>query len=169
MGISLVGPGNTFYTVYDPKPILKYCQSHGVPTDWYGKANRFMTSLGEQPGRAWGIMAYQDPNNLFTATQTDDPANGTGLDDLFDLQFDDLGGGAGTNTQSGGAITIANLVFVNADALTSGNLQDPLAMYLVELADIRWLAANPFFSIAANSQYNVRAPSAAQTYYDGSM
>ena len=135
------------FRLLDAKQELKNALHLGHPAPWQGQANSFRCPLGPAPGRGWILLLRRDIDAL-------------DKDALHTLTFDDC---------QGGRITLRDLLFVRAKCLTPGQTGAREAAYLVEVADVRWLAANPYFSTPCNKQYNVRVPSAAQTYYDGSL
>lgn len=146
--------GVTFgnFPCQEPNEVLESCQKNDLPTDWYGKANRFMTSVGPAAGRGWLLMSRGQIADL-------------DIDALHDLIFFD---------NNAGTITIKQLVFVRARALTPGfaldsESYDRNGVYLVDVRDIRYLAQNEFYANPVNKQYNVRAPGAAATYYTDSQ
>lgn len=131
----------------EPTKVYDYCSRHGLPVDWFGLPNRFMTSVGAAPGRGWLLMRRGEINSL-------------DREDLHDLKFDD---------GSGGTITIKNLVFIRARCVTPGVVDDPNSCYLIDVRDARYLAANEFYGTPAFAKYNIRARSGSQDYYAESM
>jgi hypothetical protein len=136
----------------DPRPVLAFCRRTGLPTDWLGKPNSFSCLAGENCGRGWLLMRLQELNQL-----NKDTLNALTLLD-----------------NSGGQVTVKNLVFVRARCVTPRAQNDTNGAYVVEIADARWLARNPFYANPIDEQYNVRAPagvkpSATNAYYDKSM
>jgi hypothetical protein len=99
----------------------------------FSAVNKLMVPLGEAPARGWFLMTRDGVNSL------DQNA-------LMDLELtDDLG-----NT-----VTFYNLVFVTARNLFPGAVGATNALFLVEVADLRWLCQNPFWCMTANAMYNV--------------
>ncbi len=116
-----------------------------VPAD-FGRANCFLSPLGEAPGRGWLLLSRASLNALT-------------LDSLQSLVLtDDLGT----------TLTFHSLVYVTARNLMSGVVGDASALYLVEIADSRWRCHNAIYSVPLVKQYNVRAPAWGGVYYDDS-
>jgi hypothetical protein len=102
------------------------------------RANGLINPLGEAPARAWVLLQRRDLNQI-------------NLDGLHSLTIAD---DAGRKVQ-----TPTSLVFTREpENISPGYPNDPLAIYLCELADARWRVQNPYYSIPVSAQYNVRAP-----------
>ena len=109
---------------------------------WRERANTFRTAIGPLPGVGWVLLRKSQ------------------LDAINHLQLQSLrflGGGS--------SVTITNLLTLGAYCLAAGFDGDPTAPYVVKVADIRHLCKNTL----VNKTYNVRAPAAAQTYYQDSL
>lgn len=144
MGITLGGQSD-----YPAHEVIRACNALGKPiTDWPAKVNRFMSSLGDTPGRGWFLMTRRSLNAI-------------AINSPITLIFND-----GVNPRT----TIPNVMIVPSPmCVLGGTLGDLNAVYLVEVADARWLAENPFYATPINSQYNVRAPAGEETYYKASI
>lgn len=115
----------------------------------FERANSLNNPLGEHPARGWFLMLRQDLNRF-------------NLNSLLTLTMqDDLGT----------PLTVKNLVVCREPACItpSGDTKDPLACFLVEVADSRYRCHNPYYSIPINAQYNVRAPGWGGEYYAATL
>lgn len=120
----------------------------GLPEpDGFGRANGVLNPLGQGPARGWLLLLRRHLLAL-------------DLDALHAVTLDD---------GLGRVLVLYNLVVAREPAcVTPGATADPDAVYLVELADSRWRVHNPYYSVPANKQYNVRAPGWGGAYYDDS-
>jgi hypothetical protein len=66
-------------------------------------------------------------------------------------------------------VLFQNLAIVQARCVSTGQIADPNAIYLVELTDGRGIVYNQWFQYPTTSDYNVRAPAYPQKFYDGSL
>lgn len=109
----------------------------------------FLQQLGEQPGRG---LVHLTRAKLAALD----------LDALHALTWGD---------PEGRAQTLHNLVVCREpECLSPGVVDDPDALYAVELADSRWLLRNPHYSAPVNAHYNVRQPAGGSgTYYAESL
>lgn len=137
------------YPVLEPEQELRNAEARRLSAPWANRANSYRCQSGPAPGRGWLLMLRRNLDAL-------------DKDGLHTLTFDD---GVGVGRQA----EIQDLVFIRARNVSPGFPADPDAAYLVEVADARYLAQNVFFANPINKQYNVRAPSAGQTYYTDSL
>lgn len=119
------------------------------PPPLFERANSLSNTRGASPARGWFLLLRQDLdaldlNALQTLVMTDDGGN---------------------------AISVPGLVIAREPTCItpSGSTTDPLACYLVEVADARYRCHNPYYSIPLNKQYNVRAPGWGGLYYSASL
>ncbi len=138
----------------EPRSIFDSCIENGLDvSSFWGKANRFATSLGPYPARAFILMQRMDIDSL--------AINASAAASVNDLIFTD-----GDNS-----IVIKDMKIVGTPRrAVPGWLNDPNAPYIVELADARWLVDNPHFGQAITQQFNVPAPAGGgNTYYVDSL
>jgi hypothetical protein len=101
--------------------------------DWWGRANKFENPLGEGPGKGCLLMRFSDLQNVdLTQDNT--------------LTF--------TGTTAAKTYTLQNITLLNATCLSPGSATDPNAVFLLEVADIRFHLAR----IPINTGYNVWMP-----------
>ena len=138
----------------NPDEINQACAAQGLPTLPVGKANSFRCTLGSEPGRGWVLM-------------TRGVLEVMGLNQLHDLTFDN-----GKDPE----IIVKDLVVISPIVCVTpgwGNqlLKDPNSAYLVELADVRYFAANSRWKqpTILNTAYNVLAPAATKEYYQDTL
>lgn len=116
---------------YCPKKALEAAQRHGLPAElWLRKnPNSFLTSLGGAPGRGALLMMLAD---LYEGFGVDSLIVTPSPDKFRDLVITDPYGGK--------PLTIKDLLIVGCmEAVTPGHKNDPNTLYLVEVADERWL------------------------------
>jgi hypothetical protein len=128
---------------------------HAIPELAY--ANSFFAPGGEWPARGWVLMRQGDYANIDTYSK-----------DLI-LQFEDV--------QSQTSITLNGLTVVQARCVSTGVVNDPNAIYLVELTDVRGILVNQWFEFPVQpfdeggdyTAYNVVAPAYPGQYYTPTM
>jgi len=88
----------------------------------------------------------------------------------------DLVRGYGTNytlnfadVLDGTNLTFQNLSIVQAKCVTTGIIDDPAAIYLVELTDLRGILWNQWFQFPVESYYNVLSPAYPDLHYADSL
>jgi hypothetical protein len=116
----------------------------------FDRANSLHNPLGEHPARGWFLMLRQDLSAI-------------NLNALLTLVMQDALGNP--------PLVVKNLVVCREPAcLTpSVNANDPLACFMVEVADSRYRCHNPYYSLPINAQYNVRAPGWGGAYYAATL
>lgn len=121
-------------------------QRHGLPVpEHFNRANSLFNPLGEEPARGWflltrlGLNTLNLNSNSHTVTFSDD---------------------------RGHQVSAHNLLIVQAQCLVPELRSNaPDSLYLVEVADGRYLLAHPLLGAAISKQYNVRAPAWGGLYY----
>lgn len=98
-------------------------------SNWYRKANSYRCAVGPEPGYAWVLMQQDE------------------LKKLDSRQPQDLVLGIGAKS-----VTIKRLAFIQAQRLIPGASLDPDALYLVQLADVRWFLKRTYIE----KNYNIR-------------
>jgi hypothetical protein len=144
MGVKIAFGG---FPCLDPNLLAKQQARRRLSmASWYGKANSYLTQIGPYPGRGWLLMRRGHIDQLPFPSG------------LSDLTIED---------GAGGSVTIKDLLVIRTACQTPGVMaNDPNAVHLVEVADCRWLAQNPYFANPTESQYNIRAPAGGSyTYY----
>lgn len=137
-------------TVQDAHAEAENLQELGYPLPAnFGRANSLLNPLGEQPARGWFLMLRSDLDQL-------------DLNGLHTLEMQD---------DYDNSIKATNLVLCREpECLTpSDDASDPNACFLVEVADSRWRCHNPYYSVAVNKRYNVRAPGWGGQYYSKTL
>lgn len=115
----------------------------------FHKANRFSCPLGPEPARGWILLRRFDLNAL-------------DLNALHTLLFQRDDDNAAVESRVWQNLVIAS----EPRSLDSGlDANDPLSVYLVEVADARWRCQNPTYRIALDKAYNVRAPAYQEGNY----
>lgn len=110
-------------------------RGYPIPQE-FARANSFLCPRGRQPGRGWLVMRRKDAEALDKAV-------------THTLTFRD-----GDRT-----LELKGLVYVTSRCLTVGAVnRDPDGAHLAEVADERWLAANPLYQHGLTKSYNVVAP-----------
>ena len=119
----------------DPLALKLSCDAAGLPTDrWWGKANSFTLTPGEEPGRGWVLFRKAALDALTTSS-------------YLTMTF--------VGTTAANQITFTGLTLVSYECVSPGAPNDPDATYLLELADLRHLfRLSPF--AAGYRAYNVR-------------
>lgn len=112
-----------------------------IPED-FSKANSFLAVCGEDAGHGYLFMQSKDLDSL-------------DLNALHTLTFTLISPNG--NTQK--TITFHNLVVCKEplNLTPSNTANDPLSLYLVEVADSRWRVHNPLFWVSATKLYNVES------------
>lgn len=127
----------------DPLTFHQECVEQQLPThSWHQKANRFEIPRGEAYGRGYLLMTRESLDAI-------------NLDKLHSLEFTD---------NNGGRIRLRNILFRCATPLNASYANDPTTTYLVEVADVRWLACNPYYANPVSRHYNYWDMSHALTY-----
>jgi hypothetical protein len=116
----------------DPATHYKECQIHGLPTDWWGKANAFSTALGMEPGRGKLLMRFYDLNSL-------------DLNSEHDLTF--------SGTDKAHKYTFKRITVRAAECISPGGAGAPNAVFLVDVSDRR----EDLAKIPIDKAYNVSA------------
>jgi len=166
-----------FTASYQGKPLVSASYAaealarHQLPiTSDFRKANSFFNPRGQNPGRGWILMRRQHLASESGTRATGEAAikaDALDLDARGDLVL----------AIDGEELTLRNLLVCGDPLCLTPSLSgtDPDAIYLVELADHRWLVKNGLFQLPINAQYNVRAPAygasgtAAERYYESSL
>lgn len=115
------------------------------------KCNSYRCGLGDEPGRAYLFMLRRDVERLARAKSADAAI----------LKTHKLNLGTGGNGGPTQEVTIPGLIFIRAHRLIPGYSQDPKALYVVELADKRWLADRSFI----NRRFNLRKTNGSDADY----
>jgi hypothetical protein len=113
-------------------------------------ANTFYSSGGRWPSRGWILMRrgdYVQLNPYDTGLQL---KMGNFAPDIPD-------------------VTLQGLCITQARCVTTGEPNDPDAIYLVQIADGQGILYNPWFQFPTTSQYNVVAPAYPGTYYANTL
>lgn len=105
-------------------------------------ANSLYVPIGREPTRGWILVRSQDYKLL----------NRTGslYNTTYQLNIDECYPG-------GNKLTFQNLFIVQARCVSMGIVNDPNAIYLVELTDARGIYSNKWFKYPTNSYYNMPA------------
>lgn len=138
------------YSIFDAGQELKNCAQRGIDSSVFaGKANSYTNNIGDQPGYGYLLMRRADVNELIAAYDDNQ-------DSLHTLVI-------GIDKEVGSEnlyVTLPNIIFVRATRLYPGNEDDPDAMMMVEVADIRYWMLRSFI----DSQYNVGSLSTCQEW-----
>jgi len=149
-------PVNTFGTakiqvpLTDPRDARRFRQRFrrdAIPELDY--ANSLYVPVGQNSVRGWILLTRSRYDKV------------RGYGNAFTLNLADV------NTNSG--LTFTNLSIVQARCVTTGLIDDPGAVYLVELTDQQGILANEWFQYPANVYYNVLAPAYPTLYYANSL
>jgi hypothetical protein len=113
-----------------------------------GKANSFCVPLGSTPGRGWVLIQGSD---LAAVRQAENLT-------LAFIQRDQQG-------QVIERVALQNVSVVGCERMTGNGSADSQAVFLLELADARWIVAN--FTDVGKLAVNWRASAAAADFIDG--
>lgn len=137
------------YQCYDPRQLKRELDGLHVPTGaWFGMANCFQNPLGGKPGLGFLLMRRGDLDEL-------EP--GEGNDTFLELVVFDH-----QNEQTFPKILIVG----SGECLSCGDPHAPNSIYMVPIADIRWLNYQRGETVA--DAYNVRSPDSG-SYYEGTL
>ena len=112
------------YPVFDAGEATTMCADAGIPAPFAGRANSFTNPLGGAPGRGWLLMLRRDLDKLKI---------GEGLDTLRTLTITDPSGDERPLKFP------AVLMTGHLEAVHPGFDSDEQTLYMVEIADRRWL------------------------------
>ncbi len=117
---------------------------------YVGKANSYRCPLGAEAGKCFLFMRRRDLQNLVAVKGN--TTDGKIRTHTLTLGVAEVGG----PTKS---ISFPGLMFVRGWRLIPGESQDPKALYIVEFADLRWIAQKSLI----NKRFNCRANNSADS------
>lgn len=113
-------------------------------------ANGLYVPCGGLPARGWILLSRKDYDLII------------GYGTSYQLHLDACDGVTPE-------IVLGNLAIVQSQCISTGILDDPNAVFLVELTDARGVLSNPWFEFPTKSYYNVLSPAYPQNYYVASL
>lgn len=112
------------------------------------RCNSLVNVLGCHAARGWLLLTRRSLNRI-------------DLNDLNDLELrDDIG-----NRVFARDLVVTKEPLCVSPTWFAGDEEDPDALYLVDVADCRWLVRNPNYQVPLEAYYNARQPGTAGTFY----